>query len=367
MTTLDYENLGKANTPFFDEFREFFDSFLGSGWYILGQNVKGFEYEFGSYLGSPYCVGVASGLDALTLSLKTLDLPVGKEVLVPSNTYIATVLSIVQNSLKPVLVEPNIKTYNINPQEIEKAITKNTVAIVPVHLYGLPCEMDKIMEIAHKHGLFVIEDCAQAHGAKYKGGMVGNFGDFAAFSFYPTKNLGALGDAGAIVCKNENYYNKLLALRNYGSHVKYYNKYVGLNSRLDEVQAGILRIKLKHLDKINAHKRNLADIYSSEINSEYYALPYQNTRFFNVFHIFPIRCKKRDELKAFLLEKGIKTEIHYPLPPHRQEAMQGIVSGDYPISELIHKTILSLPISYFHTKEDAYRVVEALNGFAKIA
>ncbi len=361
-TTIDYENLGKLNEPFFDEFELSFKNMLHSGWYVLGKNVENFQNEFALYNGSKHCIGVASGLDALILGLKVFDFPAGSEVIVPSNTYIATILAIIHCNLKPVLAEPDIRTYNINPDLIERKITSRTVAVMPVHLYGKVCKMDKICEIANKHGLKIIEDCAQAHGAKFKNQTSGTFGDVGAFSFYPTKNLGALGDAGAVTVNDSEIAEKIKKLRNYGSGVKYYNEYVGLNSRLDEVQAGFLSIKLKKLDEINEHKRKLADIYAKNLKDDFIK-PVIEHDYYDVYHIFNIRHEKRDELREYLLKNGIKTEIHYPVSPHRQKAMQGIIEGDYPISDEIHNTTLSLPISYFHREDDIYRVVEVMNGF----
>ncbi len=366
---IEYENLYKVNKEFMNDYKAKFDEVLNSGYFVLGNNVKNFEQEFQNYLQSGKCLGVANGLDALTLSLlalKNLDMPADSEVIVPSNTYIATILAILNAGLKPVLVEPDITTYNIDPTKIAEKITKKTKAIMPVHLYGKSCDMTPILKIANDNGLVVIEDCAQSHGAMYKGVKTGTFGDFGAFSFYPTKNLGALGDAGAVIFKNYMYYDKVMALRNYGSFKKYYNDYVGINSRLDEVQAGFLSVKLKSLDKINAHKRKLADIYNKNL-SDKFIKPIVDDDYFDVYHIYAIRHERRDELKKYLLDNGIKTDIHYPLPPHKQKAMQGILTGDYPIAEKIHETILSLPISYSNTEAEIYKVVEVMNKFEALA
>jgi dTDP-4-amino-4,6-dideoxygalactose transaminase len=359
---IEYENLGKLNQPFFTLYKEIFEKTLASGWYILGNNVATFEQQFANYTGSNHCIGVASGLDALILSLRCLEFPVGSEIIVPSNTYIATILSIVQNGLKPVLVEPDINSYNIDPAKIEEKITSNTQAIMLVHLYGKCCQMDAILAIANKYELQVIEDCAQSHGAKYKKQVAGSFGKFGAHSFYPTKNLGALGDAGALTTDDTLMAEKLRALRNYGSKVKYVNDYIGYNSRLDEIQAGFLSIKLAALDRINEHKRKLAKLYLENLKSEFIK-PVEDEEFYDVYHIFNIRHHKRDQLKDYLLTNGVKTEIHYPVAPHRQKAMKGIIQGEYPISEEIHATTLSLPISYFHTEGDICRVIEILNSF----
>jgi len=358
---IEYEKLLLTNRLFEDEFRQSFDDFLKSGWYILGEKVKKFEAEFADFCGTKHCIGVASGLDALILALKQAEFPEGGEVIVPSNTYIASILAIVQSGLKPVLVEPDIRTYNINPDLIEAAITPETKAIMVVHLYGKSCEMDKIVDLAKKHSLLLVEDCAQAHGAKYKGQKVGTFG-IGAFSFYPTKNLGALGDAGAITVDDDLLNEKFRALRNYGSKIKYNNEYVGYNSRLDEIQAGFLSVKLRYLDKINEYKRKLASLYFEGLKSDF-VLPSRQEDFYDVFHIFNVRHPERDRLKEYLLKNGIKTDIHYPIPPHHQKAMRGILQGEYPVSEEIHRTTLSLPISFGHTEDEVCQVIEVLNRF----
>ena len=359
---IEFENLAKLNKPFFEAYKKSFDKTLKKGWYILGENVKKFEEEFAAYNNAQFCVGVASGLDALTLGLASFDFEKGSEVIVPSNTYIATIISIIQNGLTPVLVEPQIETYNIDPAKIESKITSKTKAIIPVHLYGKPCQMDEILRIAKKHNLRIIEDCAQAHGAKFNGKKCGVFGGLGAFSFYPTKNLGALGDAGAVLTNDKKLAERVKILRNYGSEKKYYNQLIGFNSRLDEIQAGFLSIKLKKLDEINAHKRKLANIYLQNLKADF-TLPSVEKDFFDIYHIFNIRHPKRDILQQYLLENGIQTSIHYPFPPHKQKAFQGILEGEYPISEEIHSTTLSLPISYFHTEGDILKVVEVLNRF----
>ncbi|PVY39038.1 DegT/DnrJ/EryC1/StrS family aminotransferase [Pontibacter virosus] len=362
---IDYENLYWLNKPFFEDYKQSFEETLNSGWYVLGKSVSDFENEFASYCHVDHCIGVANGLDALILSLKAFDFPKNKEVLVPSNTYIATILAILHAGLKPVLVEPDIRTYNIDPDKIEEKITKDTVAIMVVHLYGKCCEMDRIMKLAAAHNLKVVEDCAQAHGATQHGKIVGSFGDFGAFSFYPTKNLGALGDAGAITTTSDELTEKVRALRNYGSRIKYINDYIGYNSRLDEVQAGFLSKKLKRLDEINAHKRRLANAYL-ELLSDRVTKPVVEEGYFDVYHIFNIRTPKRDQLKEYLMEQGIKTEIHYPIPPHQQKGLAGVFEGSFPISEEIHATTLSLPISFFHTEEDMAQIAEAINTFAQL-
>lgn len=359
---IEYENLNKVNAPYSAEFKKAFEAVLDSGWFILGNNVTEFEKEFSEYLGAGFCAGVASGLDALSLSLKILGLPEKSEVIVPSNTYIATILSILQNGHIPVFVEPDIRTYNINPELIEHAITSKTKAVMIVHLYGKPCDMDPITDVCRKHGLYLIEDCAQSHGAKYKGRHTGTFGDMAAFSFYPTKNLGCLGDGGALVSNNPDYIKKAKMLRNYGSEKKYYNEVAGMNSRLDELQAAFLRVKLRHLDEIVRHKNLLAAMYTKGLNCKY-ILPYSDDNLYNSFHIFNIRHEKRDRLKDFLLAEGIKTEVHYPVAPHKQKALGYMNNLSFPLSEEIHRTTLSLPVSSFHTKEEIQTVIDVLNRF----
>jgi dTDP-4-amino-4,6-dideoxygalactose transaminase len=360
---IEYENLAKVNKIFFEKFEKSFRDTLAGGWYILGNNVKKFEFEFANYLGMNHCIGVASGLDALILSLKAFNFEEGSEVIVPSNTYIATILAVMHCNLHPVLVEPDIKTYNVDPNRIEEKISARTKAIMIVHLYGKSCEMDPIVEIAKKNNLKLIEDCAQSHGAKYKNKLTGTFGDFAAFSFYPTKNLGALGDAGAVLTNNPESTAAIRRLRNYGSDVKYYNEVVGLNSRLDEVQAGFLSIKLKMLDAINSHKRKLAQLYFNNLKNDF-ILPNVHPDYFDVFHIFNVRHPKRDKLREYLLKNDIKTEIHYPIPPHHQKAMQGIIiEKHFPVSEEIHATTLSLPCSFCHTEDEIIKVIEMMNIF----
>ncbi len=360
---IEYENLGRVNEILFDKYQEKFSEFLKSGWYILGNNVATFEREFASYCGAQSCIGVASGLDALILAIDACNFPKESEIIVPSNTYIATILAIVRNGFKPVLVEPDIQTYNIDPKKIEEKITPRTKAILVVHLYGKSCDMDTIADIAKKYDLKIIEDAAQAHGTMYKGKKAGSFG-IGCFSFYPTKNLGALGDAGAITLNDPSLDQKLRALRNYGSSTKYYNDELGYNSRLDEIQAGFLSLKLTLLEEITAHKRTLAQCYFEHLES-HFIMPVQHSDYFDVFHIFAIRHPKRDQLKAYLLDNGIKTEIHYPLPPHRQKSMQNILEGEYPIAQEIHETILSLPISYGHTLEQINYICDVINRFDK--
>lgn len=360
---IEYENLKKTNELFLEEWKKEFESVVESGWYILGEKVKSFEKAFAEFCGVKHCTGVANGLDALILALRAYGFERSSEIIVPSNTYIATILSILQNGLKPVLVEPDIKTYNINPSLIEEQITPKTKAILVVHLYGKVCVMDKIIAIAAKHNLKIIEDCAQAHGALFKSGKAGTFGHVSAFSFYPTKNLGAVGDAGALVTDEPLLDEKLRTLRNYGSKKKYYNEVVGFNSRLDEMQAAFLSVKLKYLDRINNHKRMLAGLYLKNLKSDFIQ-PDVHPDYFDIYHIFNVRHERRDELKKYLFDNEIQTEIHYPVAPVSQVAMKGILDNiSTPIANEIHRTTLSLPISFGHTSNEIMQVIEVMNKF----
>lgn len=362
---IPYENLARTNKQFETEFKSVFSAFIEKGWYVLGQEVKSFEEEFAAYVGTKHCVGVASGLDAIIIAFECLKLPKGSDVLVPSNTYIASILAIVKAGLNPILVEPDISSYNINPDLLEENLTSNTSAVLVVHLYGKACEMDKITEFCKKHSLRLVEDCAQSHGAKFNGKNTGSFGDFGAFSFYPTKNLGALGDAGALCTDNEELAQMARAWRNYGSERHYHNKYTGLNSRLDELQAAFLRIKLRHIEEITAKKRKLAQMYFDGLDQNKFILPLVDNKHFDVYHIFQIRNENRDGLKQYLLDNGIKTEIHYPVAPINQEGYKEIFKNQKPtpIAEEIHNTVLSLPISYGTTEEEVARVIEIINQF----
>ncbi len=360
---IEYENLKKVNEPFFEQLKNSFRATLESGWYVLGGNVEKFEREFASYCGAKYCIGVASGLDAIVLSLKAFGFRRDSEVIVPSNTYIATILAILQAGLKPILVEPDIITYNIDPNKIDSSISSRTVAIMVVHLYGKVCDMDPILGIAKSKGLTVIEDCAHAHGAMYRSKKAGSFGHCNAFSFYPTKNLGALGDAGAVTTDDPDIDKLIRMYRNYGSKIKYHNEVVGYNSRLDEVQAGFLSIKLQYLNAINEHKRSLAKRYF-DVLGDSVIKPVYHCDYHDVYHIFNVRHPRRDALRDYLLTRGIKTAIHYPVAPAKQKALQGYLDRyDFPIADEIHSTTLSLPISYFHTQDDIFAVAEAINEF----
>jgi dTDP-4-amino-4,6-dideoxygalactose transaminase len=359
---IEYENLAKLNQPFFEDFKSEFDSILKKGHFILGTNVEAFESEFARYCGSNHCIGVASGLDALNLSFEVLDLPKGSEVIVASNSYIASILSILDNDLVPVLVEPDLQTYNLDPKKIAAKITSKTKAILVVHLYGKVCDMDPILALCKEHNLFLVEDVAQAHGAKYKGKMAGTFGDLAAFSYYPTKNLGALGDAGAITTQSAEFNTKLRALRNYGSHKKYHNDYVGRNSRLDEIQAAFLRIKLRKLDEINNKKKSLGALYHKLLTTKVIK-PVLDTDYDDVYHIYPIRHPQRDELREHLKKNGVMTEVHYPIAPHNQNCFKGKFGHDFPLAEEIHQTILSLPVSFIHSSADIEKVCSLINNY----
>lgn len=348
-----------------DDIRNAFDRVFSRSWYIEGEENKAFEKAFAEYCGVKYCIGVGNGLDALMLSLKALGIRTGDEVIVPSNTYIATALAVTYVGATPVFVEPDIRTFNINPTLIEKVITDKTKAIMPVHLYGQACDMDPIMEIAKKYNLRIIEDCAQAHGAIYKGKKVGTFGDAAGFSFYPGKNLGALGDAGAVVTNDKELADKIRALGNYGSDYKYHHIYKGNNSRLDELQAAFLAAKLPHLERMNIERRRIAQMYSEGINNLKVITPYVMPDCIPVWHIYGIRCKYRDALEKHLNGKDIGTNKHYPIPIHLQECYKdlNIPEGVLSIAEEISATELSLPMYYGMTKEEIQYIVNCINQF----
>ena len=348
-----------------DDLRGAFDRVFKRSWYIDGIEDEMFEKLFAKFCNVNYCVGVGNGLDALILSLKALGITNGDEVIVPSNTYIATALAVTYVGAKVVFVEPDIKTFNIDINKIESAITNKTKVIIPVHLYGQPCEMESILKIAKKYNLFVIEDCAQAHGAKYKGKNIGSFGDLAAFSFYPGKNLGALGDAGAVVTNNKELADKVRALGNYGSDYKYHHIYKGNNSRLDELQAAFLSTKIPHLERMNIERIRIANMYIEGIKNKEIILPYISNNVTHVWHIFGIRCKRRMELEKFLNDRGISTNKHYPIPMHLQECYKDLnyKIGDFPIAEEISETQLSIPMYYGMTDEQIKYVIDTINEF----
>ena len=342
---------------------------VDSGWYLQGQENERFEKDYAGYIGTEYCVGCANGLDAITLIFRAyMELGVmqqGDEVIVPANTYIASILAISENGLVPILVEPDITTYQIDPAKIEQAITPKTRAILIVHLYGQCAYTAEIGEICKKYNLKLIEDNAQAHGCKFKGQRTGSIGDAAAHSFYPGKNLGALGDAGAVTTDDGQLANVIRAIANYGSAKKYVFKYLGRNSRLDEIQAAVLDVKLKHLDDDNERRKDVARMYIEGIRHPEVTLPCVSDRDANVFHVFPIRTAKRDELQMYLAENGVQTIIHYPIPPHKQECYAKWNSMSFPITEKIHAEELSLPISPVITDEEVHEVIRIINQWTQ--
>lgn len=364
---IPFLDLKGINAQYRAELIEACTKVIDSGWYIQGNECKEFDKEFAKYCGSKYAIGVANGLDALILILRAYKemgvMQDGDEVIVPSNTYIASILAISQNNLVPVLVEPTINTYLIDSSKIEEKITSKTKAILPVHLYGQTCEMDKINEIAKKYNLKVIEDSAQSHGAYFGDKRSGNLGDASGFSFYPGKNLGALGDGGAVTTNDEELANAIKALGNYGSHKKYENLYKGINSRLDEIQAAMLRVKLRYLDQEIEKRREIANYYLENVKNENIILPTLTCRDNHVWHLFVIRTNKRAELQKYLQDNAIQTLIHYPIPPHKQNAYQEWNNESYPISEQIHNEVLSLPISGVQSLEDTKKIVEILNAY----
>lgn len=337
---------------------------LRSGWYVLGREVEGFEREFADYLGAKHCVGLASGLDALWIAFRILGIGAGDEVIVQGNTYIASVMGITMNGATPIFVEPD-EYYNIDAARIEEKITDRTKAVLVVHLYGQASNMKPIVELCDKYNLRLVEDCAQSHGACFDGKVTGTFGDIGCFSFYPSKNLGAFGDAGAIVTNDDQIAKDVRVFRNYGSEKRYYNKVVGANSRLDEMQAGFLRIRLSYLDKLAAEKKSICERYLNELNNGKIILPQIRDKATHIWHQFVIRSEYRDELIDYLDTKGIGTIIHYPIPPHLSEAYQylDIKEGALPITEKYANTVLSLPLYNGMTDEEVNRVIEAINTF----
>ncbi|POR20593.1 aminotransferase, partial [Flavobacterium columnare] len=352
---ISFLNLKNINEPYEIFFQNKLQEILKSGWYILGKEVALFEKQFADYCGSNYCVGVGNGLDAITLSflayLEKGDLKKGDEIIVPANTYIASILGIIQAGLIPVLVEPDLDTYIIDPSKIEENINVRTKGILVVHLYGQLADMNAIIEIGYRHNLLIIEDCAQAHGLVFIGNHT------RTFSFYPGKNLGALGDGGAVVTNDKIFVDLVKKLRNYGSLIKYYNELKGFNSRLDELQAAFLNIKLPALNEDNKKRRKIADNYLKKIQNPRIILPKIKILEEHVFHVFVVRCKQRDELQKYLEVNGIQTLIHYPIPPHKQEAMKEWNHLSFPITEQIHNEILSLPISPVMTKEEVDYII----------
>jgi dTDP-4-amino-4,6-dideoxygalactose transaminase len=362
---IPFASFKKMHNEIRQEIIKMFIQIYDSNFYILGKNVLTFEREFAQYVGTKYCVGTGNGLDSLYIILRALGIGKGDEVIVPSNTFIATALSVSHTGARPIFVEPDINTYNINPNLIEKAISDRTKAIIAVHLYGQPAKIDDIVNICAKYNLKLIEDCAQAHGATFNGKKVGCFGDAAAFSFYPGKNLGAIGDGGAIITDDIEIFNKTASLRNYGSSKKYHNDYLGINSRLDELQAAVLSIKLKYLDKWNEDRKRIAKIYLNQISNNNVVLPNVEKGAETVWHIFSVRCRQRDKLQRYLNSKCIKTLIHYPVPIHLQKAYKdlGYKIGDFPIAEKISKETLSLPIWYGMEREKIQYIANTINVF----
>lgn len=364
---IPFLDLKEINAQYQQQLKEACLRVIDSGWYIMGNELEAFEAEFANYCGTKFAIGVANGLDALTLTLRAWKelgkLQAGDEVIVPANTYIASILAITENSLTPVLVEPDEDTYNLCPFKTRAAITSKTKAILPVHLYGFISPMPELMEIATKHNLLVLEDCAQSHGAQIAGKKCGSWGHAAGFSFYPGKNLGALGDAGAVTTNDPELASTLKALRNYGSHKKYENLFQGVNSRLDEIQAAMLRVKLSYLDKDTQQRRYLAESYVKGINNPLIKLPTWDDIQEHAFHLFVIQTEKRDELQKHLENNGVQSLIHYPIPPHKQEAYKKLSSLSLPITETIHKNILSLPISPIMTGKELEQVISAVNSY----
>ncbi|MBF6640100.1 DegT/DnrJ/EryC1/StrS family aminotransferase [Flavobacterium sp. J49] len=373
---IKFLDLHKINLPYQAAFHEKMQQVLDKGWFILGDEVKTFERDFAHYCGTKYCIGVGNGLDAMVLIFKAYielgKLQKGDEVIVPANTYIASILAVLQADLVPVLVEPKLETYNLNPDLIAEKITSKTKAILAVHLYGQLAEMDKINAIAKQHNLLVIEDSAQAHGAtmncelqitNYELRKAGNLSNASAFSFYPGKNLGSLGDAGAITTNDDALAKVLFALRNYGSEQKYYNEFIGVNSRLDELQAAFLTVKLPHLDKENEARKSIVKRYLTEIKNDKITLPYWDGSNNHVFHLFVIRTENRQALQDYLKQNNIETLIHYPVPPHKQKALSQWNSSSFPITEKIHQEVLSLPLSPVMTVEEVGYVIQILNQY----
>ena len=360
---IKFLDLKKINNRYREEIDSRIKNILDKGWYLQGEENENFTKNFANFCGTKFALGVANGLDALNLIIKAYGFGNGDEIIVPANTYIATILAISENGCIPILVEPDIKTYNINPDSIEEKITSKTKAIMVVHLYGQAVQMEKIWKIAKKYNLKIIEDSAQAHGAIYQENRTGNLGDASGFSFYPGKNLGCMGDGGAVTTNDEELFNKIKAIANYGSDRKYHHIYKGVNSRLDEIQAAVLDIKLKHLDSDNNKRREISKYYRENIKNSKIILPDTYDEKSHVWHIFAVRTKNRDEFQKYLTEKGIQTIIHYPTPPHKQGAYKEWNNLSFPITEEIHNTILSLPISPVMADSEIEKVVEVVNEY----
>lgn len=360
---IKFLDLHKINERYRGELDARIKDVLDSGWYLQGRQNEEFSKHFAEFCGAKYALGVANGLDALNLIIKAYGFGPGDEIIVPANTYIATILAISENGCTPVLVEPDIDTYGINPELIEEKITLRTKAIMVVHLYGQAVPMQKIWELAQKHNLKVIEDAAQAHGAEYQGRRAGNLGDAAGFSFYPGKNLGAMGDAGAVTTNDEALYNKIKAIANYGSDRKYHHIYKGTNSRLDEFQAGILDVKLQYLEADNNKRREIARYYRGNIKNPLITLPQAYDEKAHVWHVFVVRVKERERFQQYLNDNGIQTVIHYPTAPHKQDAYKEYADLSLPVTEQIHREVISLPISPVMTQEEIEKIVRIVNEF----
>jgi len=366
---IPFLDISSANKQYTHELKIAVEKVIDSGWFILGERVKTFEKEFSNYCGVRHAIGTANGLDALTLIFRAYMemgfLKEGEQVLVPSNTYIASILSVTENNLVPVFVEPSLSTYNMDEDLIEASITEKTKAILIVHLYGQVACSKKLKTLAKKYGLKIVEDCAQSHGANLDGVKVGNMGDAGAFSFYPSKNLGALGDAGAVTTNDQQLAQTIRSLRNYGSHIKYENRYKGVNSRLDEIQAAILSVKLRYLDRDNQRRIQIARYYLESVANEKLIMPptrYQDP-LSHVYHLFVIRHQNRDELRQYLKDKGIATDVHYPIPPHKQKALSEFRDCSLPLAEKIHETILSIPCGLHLSDGNVERIAQEINLF----
>ena len=364
---INFLNLKAINEQYQEELKAACARVIDSGWYIMGQELTQFEHEFADYCGTKHAIGVANGLDALILVLRAWKelgkLNSGDEVIVPANTYIASILAITENDLVPVLVEPDENTYNLCPEKVRAAISSKTRAILPVHLYGQLSPMPELMVLAEEFQLLVLEDCAQAHGAQILGKKAGNWGHAAGFSFYPGKNLGALGDAGAVTTNDDELAQSIKALRNYGSHKKYENLYRGLNSRLDEIQAAMLRVKLPYLDRETIRRQEIAKHYLNNITNSAIQLPYVLEETGHVWHLFVVQCAEREALQCWLQEHGVQTLIHYPIPPHKQQAYSDWNNLSLPLTERIHQQVLSLPMDPTMSDEAVEKVIAAVNGF----
>ena len=363
---ISYLNMAPMHHELDGDMKQKFADVYFNNWFIMGKELEAFEEEYAAYCGTKYAVGCGNGLDALYLILEAMGIGKGDEVIVPSNTYIATALAVSRTGALPVFVEPGEDTYTINPELIEEKLTPRTKAIMAVHLYGRACDMDGINKVADKYGLKVVEDSAQSHGAEYKGKKSGNLGYASGFSFYPGKNLGALGDGGAVTTNDPELAQKVRVLRNYGSEKKYYNEYLGTNSRLDEMQAGFLRVKLPHLDRWNQERNVIAKRYLAEMKNPLIKLPLPgDSDHYNVWHIFPVMCERRDELQKFLADNGIGSLCHYPVPMHMQKAYKelGYKQGDFPIAEKISGCELSIPLYYGMTEDETAHVISTINSF----